>query len=114
MWIDAYTGRRITNPSELDVDHTVPLANANASGGVAWSVQRKRAFANDLTRVDALVAASASANRSKGARTPDAWRPPLRSSWCWYATAWVTVKSTWELTVTPSERSALSEMLATC
>lgn len=113
-WIDRYTGQRVTDPAKLDVDHIVPLANANASGGASWTRQRKRAYANDLQRVDALVAVTASVNRSKGSRSPDSWRPPNRSSWCWYATAWVTVKVTWDLAVTPAERSALSDMLSTC
>ena len=34
--------------------------------------------------------------------------------WCQYAIDWITVKSTWELTVTRDEHSALTVMLNTC
>ena len=39
-WTCPYTGRVVTDPAELDVDHLVPLENANASGGSRWSRAR--------------------------------------------------------------------------
>jgi hypothetical protein len=114
LWVDRFTGERFTDPSRLDIDHMVPLANAHRSTGALWPREHKQAFANDLTTPDALVAVSASANRSKGDRSPDQWKPPDADAWCWYATVWVTVKVTWDLTVTTPERGALSDMLQTC
>ena len=57
---------------------------------------------------------TAGANRSKGAKSPDEWRPPDGSYWCEYAVVWITVKQTWHLTATPPEAEALEEMLGTC
>ena len=31
-WLDPYTGRTLTDPSDVDIDHVVPLANAWRSG----------------------------------------------------------------------------------
>lgn len=113
-WVDWYTGQRISEPSTLDIDHLVPLGNAHRSTGSSWSRQRKQDFANDLTNPDALVAVTASANRSKGDRSPDLWRPPDPASWCWYASAWITTKERWSLAVTEAEKTSLAAMLTAC
>ena len=113
-WFDPYTGQVYTDPGDLDIDHLVPLANAHRSGGWAWSSGRKRQFANSLGDPAHLIAVSASANREKGARGPEEWRPPRTSYWCSYATAWARVKRAWDLTATRMEAEALREMLRTC
>ena len=114
QWFGSFTGTTITEPGDLDIDHLVPLANAHRSGGWAWTPDRKKAFANSLDDPDHLIAVISGANRSKGARGPDEWRPPNESYWCEYATDWIRIKHAWDLTATPTEADALQEMLATC
>ena len=113
-WYAAFTGTWVTDPSELDIDHFVPLANAHVSGGWAWPSDKKRAFYNDLADPKHLIAVTASANRSKGSRGPESWKPNDVSYWCVYAHSWASIKSRWELTVTTPELAALTSMLDTC
>jgi hypothetical protein len=110
MWRDEYTGSIFTNPSDLDIDHRVPLANAHRSGGWSWDASRKREYANDLRDPEHLVAVSASANRSKSDRGPDAWRPPFGDNWCKYVISWRAIKQQWALSIPPQEETALREM----
>ena len=77
-WAAPYTGEVVEDPAKLDVDHTVPLANAHQSGAFAWSAERKELYANSLSYPGHLIATTASANRSKGRRGPEEWRPPDR------------------------------------
>jgi hypothetical protein len=92
----------------------VPLRNAHDSGAWAWDKTKKQDYANYLDDADHLIAVTASANRSKGARGLEEWKPPAASYWCDYARDWITIKITWNLTATQSERDALEGMLATC
>lgn len=113
-WNTPFVGVVVESARSLDVDHMVPLANAHRSGGWAWSPVRKLDYANDMEYAGHLIAVTASANRSKGAKGPEEWRPDNRTYWCQYAVDWVTVKATWELSVTQTEWAALDEMLGTC
>ena len=113
-WVGPYTGTVVTDPSDLDIDHMVPLANAHKSGGWGWSEDRKSAYANNLAYPGHLIATTAQANRSKGAQGPDEWRPPNKDYWCEYALDWIEIKLGWDLTATEEEVVALREMVETC
>ena len=113
-WLDPFTGETITDATKLDVDHMVPLKNAHDSGGWAWDKDRKKAYANYMMYEDHLIAVTASANRKKGAKGPEDWKPSNEAYWCDYAKGWIEIKSQWKLTATNSEWTALQEMTETC
>jgi hypothetical protein len=112
-WLDPYTGRTLSNSSEVDIDHVVPLAKACRSGASsnAWSAADRESYANDP---EVLLSTDAGANRTKGDKGPEAWKPPNQDYWCEYARRWIWIKSDWRLTVRHAEKSSLREMLATC
>ena len=114
QWVAPYTGALVESARDLDIDHMVPLANAHRSGGWSWTPQEKLTYANDLSFEGHLIAVTASANRSKGAKGPEGWQPADNSHWCDYAANWITVKATWGLTATAAEWAALENMLSTC
>lgn len=113
-WIGPYTGTEVTDPGELDIDHVVPLANAHKSGGWSWSEDRKSDYANSLAYPGHLIATIAWANRAKGAKGPDEWRPPNEDYWCQYALDWIEIKRDWGLASTGDEFNALRRMAGTC
>ena len=108
VWVDAYTGQTFTDPGALDIDHFIPLAEAHRSGADAWSEEQRRAFANDLSNPDALIAVSRSANRSKGDRDPSDWMPPDESFHCQYVKAWVALKEVYGLSMDAKEMNFLN------
>ena len=113
-WLVPYTGVMVTDATTLDVDHMVPLKNAHNSGGWAWDKDKKASYANEMGYADHLIAVTASANRQKGAKGPDEWKPSDQDYWCDYAVNWVQIKVDWELTVTKAEWATLQTMLKTC
>ncbi|HLT40678.1 MAG TPA: HNH endonuclease family protein [Enhygromyxa sp.] len=113
-WRCPYTGEVFHDPHELDIDHLVPLKNAWDSGASAWTEERWRQFANELEQGEHLVAVSAKANRSKGARGPDEWLPPLAESRCAYMRDWAAIKARWELGASEAEAAAIESARALC
>jgi hypothetical protein len=113
-WVSFYDGLTFDDPSELDIDHVVALGEAWDSGASAWDEGRRRAFANDLDRPEALRAVSASSNRSKSDLDPAQWKPSRESAWCQYAKDWVSVKVAWDLSADEDEVADLRVMLSTC
>ncbi|MFD7030269.1 DUF1524 domain-containing protein [Streptomyces sp. NPDC059917] len=112
-WASAYDDKVLTAASQVDIDHTVPLANAWRSGADRWDTSKRKDFASDL-QGPRLLAVSAASNRSKGDRSPDQWSPPSRAYWCTYSRAWTHIKHTYQLAITEPERDQLNGMLDTC
>lgn len=114
QWISMYDGEEVTDSSDLDIDHFVPLKEAWGSGAGSWQTEDRGAFANALEQPWHLVAVTASSNRSKSDQDPAEWMPPLQDVWCAYTWAWVQVKTEWDLTVDQAERDALLAYAADC
>ncbi|WP_016906680.1 HNH endonuclease family protein [Streptomyces xiaopingdaonensis] len=112
-WNSVYDDESVSDPSDLDIDHVVPLAEAWRSGASDWTQDRRESFANDLDTAQ-LLAVTASTNRSKGDSDPADWLPPSDGYHCEYARIWVWVKDTYSLTVDSAEKTALTEALGTC
>lgn len=93
-WRDPYSGRDYTDPSELDIDHLVPIKWAWDRGAREWTYGQRVAFFNDKSN---LFAVNASLNRSKGAQGPDDWLPPSEGFRCSYVTRFIRVSIKYQL-----------------
>ena len=111
QWGSWYDGAVWTNPSDVDIDHMVPLSEAWKSGAYAWNAEQRRAFANDLGLGASLAAVTDNVNQSKSDSDPAEWMPPLAAAACRYATDWVLVKYRWNLSIDSVESTALHGIL---
>jgi len=111
-WKSPYDAKVFTNPTGLDIDHMVPLAEAWRSGAWAWTAAQRMAYANDLDAAETLVAVTASLNRSKGDKDVAHWLPP--KSQCKYIANWISVKSRFDLTVDQLEADFLNTKIGEC
>ncbi len=113
-WTCPLTGEKATAQKGMHIAHIVPLENAYLSGGFAWRSAQRQRYTNDLEDPDHIFAVAARTNRSRRGKGPERWRPPLESSWCWYARTFERTKKRYGLHSTPGEQKALAEMKATC
>ncbi|WP_143220851.1 DUF1524 domain-containing protein [Actinomadura sp. CNU-125] len=112
-WTSPYDGATWKQPSDIDIDHMVALAEAWRSGASSWTTSRREAFANDLDSSQ-LWAVTDNVNQSKGDQDPAEWTPPSAGFHCMYARSWIDVKWRYGLTVDSAERGALEGLLGTC
>lgn len=112
-WYSVYDGETTSLPSDIDIDHMVPLKNAWISGAANWSTAQREAFANDLTHPQ-LIAVSDNSNQEKSDQDPSEWKPQRTEEWCIYSRYWIEVKYVYELTITDAEKAALTDMLGSC
>lgn len=112
---DPYSGLPIPfqrGRSLVDIDHVVPLGHAIRVGAAGWTQTQREQFAGDLTLE--LLPVSASLNRQKGDAPPDGWLPPNKDYRCAYALRWIAIKTQWHLTITATERTTLTQLVAGC
>lgn len=114
-WKSWYDNKTWTNPSDVDIDHVVPLKEAWDSGARTWTKTNRTRYANDLGFSWTLDAVTDNVNASKGAKDIAEWLPPLASTHCAYAVHWTAIKYRWRLTVDSTERKKiLSILTGTC
>ena len=112
---DPYTGEFVAfvrgGPSEVDIDHLVPLSDAWQKGAQSWTQEKREQLANDPAN---LAASAASANQSKGDSDLATWLPANRGYWCAYAAGIVQVKASYGLWMTPAEHERARQILTDC
>ena len=112
-WLDLATNQIFTEPADVDIDHTVALAEAHRSGAVNWSREKKQSFANDLVNSAVLKVMDDSTNAAKGDKDPSEWLPPNANYHCSYVKNWIKVKTLYELTFDEAEIIAIEKILGT-
>lgn len=112
-WYSAYDDATVTVVAKATIDHVVPLADAWRTGADGWSADQRKAFGNDLTDSQLIIASSAS-NSDKGDKDPSEWKPSNKKYWCTYGKEYISVKYKFKLFVTSNEKSALGDLLNAC
>lgn len=110
--VDPYSGERLTELSQIQIDHVVSLGAAWRSGAAGWTDAQRELFATDERN---LLAVKRTINQGKSDDPPEKFRHLIQQdSWCKVARIYVQVSGAWHLTITALTHDALVEMLATC
>ena len=113
-WNDRYLSSTITRAIDADVQPLVPLNDVFVSGGQDWDESTRFSYVSELDHPATLQVVLEDGGHNPRGASPAEWRPSDAAVWCAYAVDWVTVKHRWELSVSPAEVVALTEMLSTC
>jgi hypothetical protein len=84
----------------------LPLANTWRSEASSWDDEQRERYANDS---DVLLCVEDNANREKGDKGPEAWKPANEAEWCDYAGRWFNIKTRYELGVSEREKEVLEQ-----
>lgn len=114
LWTDPYSGETFTNPGDLEVDHMVPLRNAQRTGAWEWTKKRREEYANDLDNPEHLIAVKSYLVRRKGDQGPDKWLPPNDEYHCQYVEDWQAIKQRWGLELSTAELKAIDTVKKSC
>ncbi len=107
LWYDPYSGEKITEAKDVQIDHFVPLKNAYISGAWTWNFAKRCLYANYMSNEFHLIAVSGTENMKKSDRTPANYLPPNNQFVCSYLDNWLKVKLIWNLTMLPPETEAI-------
>ncbi|QYN41088.1 HNH endonuclease family protein (plasmid) [Pseudonocardia sp. DSM 110487] len=110
-WTSTYDGISHTDPADLEIDHRVPVREAQRSGARGWTREQRAEFYNDLAN---LTPITASVNSSRSDDDAGRWRPPDPGAWCGFATAYIATKHAYALHIDGAERDGLTAMLNAC
>lgn len=110
---DPYTGRLIqfskSRPTEVQIDHVIPLFYAWQLGARDWTDEQRARFANDPLN---LLAVDGPANQQKNASGPASWQPPNRAIRCAYAVRIARVAQRYRLPMTRADRTDMRRRCA--
>jgi hypothetical protein len=110
-WFSWWDAKLVSISGYLAVDEVVDPAEAWDSGASHWSAAKRDAFADWQ---DNLVVVGRKTDEAKGDRDAGQWSPPRTRSNCLFAEITVTTKARWKLSVDPTEKAKLSELLDGC
>lgn len=111
---DPYTGethqfvRVSTGYQPAQIDHIVPRKYAATHGALDLTAEQRLQFANDPSNLQTTTA-----NQVKGDRGPADWLP-VDEYQCEYASRFIQVADTYQLSITAADYSALGHALSLC
>jgi len=108
-WYSIWEDKYFSNPSDIDIDHTVPLKWAYDHGADKWTKKQKNSYANNYVDENHLVPLSIKMNRSKGSKGPDKWMPPFNK--CLYITSFIKIINKYQLKISDIENNSYNNIL---
>lgn len=111
QWYGALTGKILTDASDLDIDHVIPLSYAHRNGGASWTSAKKQLFANDPEN---LLPTYDVENRKKSDKGPSEYMPEDQTLSCEYGKKWIQVSTKYSLRISEQDSRFLRDKLQAC
>ena len=104
QWICKYSGTIITNQTDIDVDHIIPLKYAWLHGASKWTFDKRKEFAVDPEN---LISVTEHENRSKGDDGLILYLPLNNKAF--YVTQWKTMAEKYGIKLTRVEKKIIKQ-----
>tara|TARA_B000000557_G_scaffold41115_1_gene30077 strand:+ start:301 stop:816 length:516 start_codon:yes stop_codon:yes gene_type:complete len=108
-WIGRLTGTLLSDASDVDIDHIIPLSYAHRHGGFSWSPSKKKQFANDPIN---LIPAYDVENRKKSDKGPSEYLPSDKKLACAYIKKWEMIRIKYDLNIAPDDKVIIRDMMS--
>ena len=109
-WIGRLTGVLLSDASDVDIDHVIPLSYAHRHGGFSWSPSKKKQFANDPLN---LLPTYDIENRRKSDKGPSEYLPSDKDLACAYIKRWQAIRIKYDLNIAPDDKVIIRDMIST-
>ena len=109
-WIGRLTGVLLSDASDVDIDHVIPLSYAHGHGGFSWSPSKKKQFANDPLN---LIPTYDIENRRKSDKGPSEYLPSDKDLACAYIKRWQAIRIKYDLNIAPDDKVIIRNMIST-
>ena len=109
-WIGRLTGVLLSDASDVDIDHVIPLSYAHGHGGFSWSPSKKKQFANDPLN---LIPTYDIENRRKSDKGPSEYLPSDKDLACAYIKRWQAIRIKYDLNIAPDDKVIIRDMIST-
>ena len=108
-WIDQLTGALLSDASDVDIDHIIPLSYAHRHGGSSWSASKKEQFANDPIN---LLPTYDIENRKKSDKGPSEYLPSDKNLACTYIKRWQAIRNKYDLNIAPDDKVIIRDTIS--
>ena len=109
-WVGGLTGILLSDASDVDIDHVVPLSYAHRHGGASWSPSKKEQFANDPLN---LLPTYDIENRRKSNKGPSEYLPPDKNLACAYIKRWQAIGIKYDLNIASDDMAIIRDIIST-
>ena len=108
-WVGGLTGIVLSDASDVDIDHIIPLSYAHRHGGFSWTPSKKEQFANDPLN---LIPAYDVENRRKSDKGPSEYLPSDKALACAYLERWQAIAKKYDLNIALKDMAIMINNLA--
>ena len=109
FWIGGLTGIVLSDASNVDIDHVIPLSYAHRHGGFSWSSSKKEQFANDPLN---LLIAYDIENRRKSDKGPSEYLPSNKNLACVYIKRWKAIGIKYGLNIPSDDMFVIRDIIS--
>ena len=109
-WIGGLTGIFLSDASDVDIDHVIPLSYAHRHGGSSWTPSKKEQFANDPLN---LLPAYHIENRRKSDKGPSEYLPSDKNLACAYIKRWKAIGIKYDLNIASDDMFVIRDIIST-